>query len=94
MLQLFLRHVESVCFECFRCFIGMFHLCFSDVCCKCVYLDVAYVSHIHCMCFIWILCMVVMVFKCFRRFRCMLYLFHMDVAKVDQGMLHILQLFS
>jgi hypothetical protein len=24
----------------------MFHLFFSDVCCKCVYLDVAYISHI------------------------------------------------
>jgi hypothetical protein len=24
---------------------------FSDVCCKCVYLDVAYVSHICCKCF-------------------------------------------
>jgi hypothetical protein len=28
---------------------------FSDVCCKCVYLDVAYVSHICCMYFIWML---------------------------------------
>jgi hypothetical protein len=50
MMQLFQRHVASVCFECFR---GMFHLCFSDACCKCVYLDVAYISHIRCMCFIW-----------------------------------------
>jgi hypothetical protein len=25
------------------------------VCCKCVYLDVAYVSHICCKCFIWML---------------------------------------
>jgi hypothetical protein len=30
---------------------------FSDVCCKCVYLNVAYVSHICCKCFIWMLCM-------------------------------------
>jgi len=30
-------------------------------------------------------------FKCFRRFRGMLRLFHMDVAKVDRGMLHMLQ---
>jgi hypothetical protein len=28
---------------------------FSYVCCKCVYLDVAYVSHICCKCFIWML---------------------------------------
>jgi hypothetical protein len=26
---------------------------FSDVCCKFVYLDVAYVSHVCCKCFIW-----------------------------------------
>jgi hypothetical protein len=37
----------------------------SDVCCKCVYLHVAYVSHICYKCFIWILGMFVMVFKCF-----------------------------
>jgi hypothetical protein len=30
---------------------------FSDIYCKCVYLQVAYVSHICCKCFIWILCM-------------------------------------
>jgi hypothetical protein len=63
MLQLFQRHAASVCFECFRCF---------KVCFICVfrthvasYLDVAYVSHIRCMCFIGCLCMVAMVFKCF-----------------------------
>jgi hypothetical protein len=33
-------------------------------------------------------------FKCFRHFRCMLQLFHFDVAKVDQGMLHMLQVFQ
>jgi hypothetical protein len=66
MLQLFQRHVTSVCFECFRCFRGMFHLCFPDACCKCVYLDVAYILNVCCMCFIWMLRMVAMVFKCFR----------------------------
>jgi hypothetical protein len=30
-------------------------------------------------------------FKCFRHFRCMLQLFHFDVAKVDQEMLYMLQ---
>jgi hypothetical protein len=30
-------------------------LFFLDICCKCVYLDVAYVSHISCKCFIWML---------------------------------------
>jgi hypothetical protein len=34
---------------------SMFHLYFSHVCCKCVYLDVAYVSHIYYKCFIWML---------------------------------------
>jgi hypothetical protein len=29
-------------------------------------------------------------FKCFRHFRCMLQLFHLDVTKVDRGMLHML----
>ena len=38
---------------------------FLDVCCKCVYLDVAYVSHICCKHFIWMLRMFYMVFKCF-----------------------------
>jgi hypothetical protein len=26
-----------------------------NVCCKCVYLDVAYILHIWCKCFIWML---------------------------------------
>ena len=70
-------------FKYFRCFRGMFHLCFLDACCKCVYLDVAYISHIHCMCFIWMLCMVEMVSivflgvfssvseACFKCFNCL-----------------------
>jgi hypothetical protein len=33
-------------------------------------------------------------FKCFRRFRCMLQLFHLDVAKVHRGILHMLQVFQ
>ena len=32
-------------------------------------------------------------FNCFRRFRGMLQLNHIDVAKVDRGMLHMLQVF-
>jgi hypothetical protein len=28
---------------------------FSDVCCKCVYFDIAHVSYIRCKCFIWML---------------------------------------
>jgi hypothetical protein len=35
MLQWLYTYVVSSCSQCF--------ICFSDVCCKCVYLDVAYV---------------------------------------------------
>ena len=42
MLQAFVPNVSSI---------------FLDVSCKCVYLDVAYVYHIYCKCFIWMLCM-------------------------------------
>ena len=40
---------------------------FLDLCCKCVYLDVAYVSHICCNCFIWMLYMFAIVFQVFSR---------------------------
>jgi hypothetical protein len=56
---------------------------FSDVCCKCVYLDVAYVSHICCKCFILTLRMFAMVFKRFsgvfcKYFRSMFQVFHLS----------------
>jgi hypothetical protein len=41
---------------------------FSDICCKCVYLDVTDVSHICCKRFIWILRMFAMIFNCFQVF--------------------------
>jgi hypothetical protein len=83
----------------------MFHLCFLDACCNCVYLDVAYVSHICCMYFIRTLCIVAMVFKCvflvcfssvsescFKCFIC-LQMYVAIVAsrcfKVDQRCLHV-----
>ena len=51
---------------------------FSDVCCKCVYLDVASVLSGCCVCF-------TMVFRCFCKcFRCMFQVFHLDVLKVDR----------
>ena len=40
MLQWLYMYVASVYLQCF--------ICFSDVCCKCAYLDAAYVSHICC----------------------------------------------
>jgi hypothetical protein len=61
--------------ECCTCCNGCTHILqvsvsnmssiFSDVYCKCVYLDVIYVSHICCKCFIWMLRMFAMVFNCF-----------------------------
>jgi hypothetical protein len=56
-------YVAIVVHVCCKHLFPMFHLFFSDVCCKCVYLDVAYVSHIYCKCFILMLCMFAMVFK-------------------------------
>jgi hypothetical protein len=58
-------YVAMVVHVCCKGLLPMFHQCFSSACCKCVYLDIAYVSHICCMCFIWMLHMVAMVFKCF-----------------------------
>ena len=44
-------YVAMVVHVCCKCIFQMFYL-FSNVCYKCVYLDVAYVSHIRCKCFI------------------------------------------
>jgi hypothetical protein len=60
MLQWLYMYVANVYFQCF--------ICFLDICCKCVYLDVAYVSCICCKCFIWMLCIFAIVFKCFQVF--------------------------
>ena len=62
------RDVAMVVHICCKGMLPMFYLCFLDACCKCVYLDVAYVSHIRCMCFIWMLHFVAMVFKYFQVF--------------------------
>jgi hypothetical protein len=73
---------------------------FSDVCCTCVYLDVAYVSHICCKCLIWMLCMFYNVFEMFLQvfqmhvlsvssvLRPMLLVLHLDVSKVNR-VLHL-----
>jgi hypothetical protein len=58
-----------VVYLCCKGLLPMFHLCFSDACCKCVYLDVAYISHIRCMCvFRCFLSISVACFKCFIYF--------------------------
>jgi hypothetical protein len=48
-------HVAMAVHVCCKRLFQMFHLFFFDVCCKCVYFDVPYVSHICCKCFIWML---------------------------------------
>jgi hypothetical protein len=52
-----IQYVASVCSKCF--------ICFSDICCKCVYLDVAYVSHICYKYFVWTLHMFAVDFQVF-----------------------------
>jgi len=79
---------------------------FSDVCCKCFYLDVAYVSHICCKCvYLDVAYVLQWFFKCFQVFlqvfqtyissvsfifKRILQMFHMNVSKVDQ-ISHMLQ---
>jgi hypothetical protein len=58
MLQWLYVYVARICSQCF--------ICFSDIFCRCVYLEVADVSHMCCKCFIWMLLIFAMVFKFFR----------------------------
>ena len=44
-------YVAMVVHVCYKLMFPMLYL-FLDICCKCVYLDVAYVLHIYCKCFI------------------------------------------
>jgi hypothetical protein len=53
---------------------------FPDVCCKCIYLNVAYVSHICCKCFVYMLHMFYLVSECFQVF---LQVFHMHISSVS-----------
>ena len=91
ILQWLYTYVASFCSQCF------------NVCCKCVYLNVARVSHICCMCFIWMLHIFCNGFfkrfrcftsvldvccKCFNLFECMFQIFHLNVSKVDR-VLHL-----
>ena len=69
---------------------------FSDVCCKCVYLNVAYASHICCKYFIWMLRMFCNGFQVFLQvfhthvpnvssiFRRILQVLHLDISKLDR----------
>jgi hypothetical protein len=65
MLQVFhmnVAYVAMVIHVCCKLLFSMFH---SDICCKCSYLDVAYVSRICRKCFIWMLRMFTMVSNVF-----------------------------
>jgi len=70
----------SVSDVCFKYFLP------SDICCKCVYLDVAYVSHIYYKCFILMFYMfhTYVVSVCFKCFICFIRMLHSSVL-----MLHI-----
>jgi hypothetical protein len=70
----------------------VFHLCFSDTCCKCIYIDIAYVLHICCMCYIWMLRMFAMVFKCFYVFFQVFQTHVSSVSSVFRRMLQLLYL--
>jgi hypothetical protein len=58
-------YVVSVSKTCCKLFCSQCFICFLDVCCKCVYLDAAYVSHVCCKCFMWMLRIFYNGFKCF-----------------------------
>jgi hypothetical protein len=61
-------YVAMVVHICCKCSVTNVLSVFSGHMLKYVYLDVVYVSHIYCMCFIWLLRMVAMVFKYFQVF--------------------------
>ena len=67
---------------------------FWDVCCKCVYLDVAFVSHVSCMCFIWMLRMFAKVFKYFQVFfKCFRSMLQVCILNISVVFRHMLQVF-
>jgi hypothetical protein len=75
-------YVAMVVHVCCKLLFPMFYQFFLDICCKRVYLDVAYVSQIYCKCFIWIFCMFYNGFQVFlmcfcKCFRCMFQVFYL-----------------
>jgi hypothetical protein len=66
-----LQNKSEYCICCNSCtrmlqsFVPNVSYVFRTYCCKCVYLNVAYVSHICCKCFIWILHIFAIAPKCF-----------------------------
>jgi hypothetical protein len=73
-------HVAIVAHVCCKLLLSMFHLFLFDVCCKCVYLDVAYVFTHMMQVFYLDVAYVYNVFKCFcfcKWFRRMFQMFHL-----------------
>ena len=58
-------YVAMVVYICCKLMFLIFHLFLPDVCCKCIYLDVAYITHICCKCFYLDVVYVYKGFKCF-----------------------------
>jgi hypothetical protein len=97
MLQVFYTNVAKVDRDvAYVAMVVHVFICFLDLCCKCVYLDVAYVPHICYKCFICMLRMFAMVFRCFQVFLQVfqthvssiffytLQVLHLDIFKVDR----------
>jgi hypothetical protein len=93
-----IAYIAMVVHVCCKLLFSMFHLFFSEVCCKCVldvayvfihilqvfYLDVAYVLQ-WIQVFFWFFSSVLdACFKCFIIFRRMLHLLHLDISKLDR----------
>jgi hypothetical protein len=63
-------HIAMVVHVCYKRPFQMFYLPFSDVCCKYVYFDVAYVSHICCKFYLDVLYVLQCPFPVFSRVFC------------------------
>jgi hypothetical protein len=74
-----------------QAFVSNVSVVFPDACCKCVYLNVARVSHICCMCFILMLHIFCNDF--FKRFQVFLQVFQIYVASVSTAFERISQMF-
>jgi hypothetical protein len=60
-----ITYVTMVVYVCYKGLLPMFHLCFPNACCKCVYLDVAYVLSRCCVWLQWFSSVFRCFFECF-----------------------------
>jgi hypothetical protein len=84
--------VAIVVHVCCKLLFLMFYLFFRCVCCKCVYLDVAYVSQNIYKCFIWMQRMFCNGFKCFYVFLQVLQMYFSSVSSTFRQMLQMVQM--